>query len=143
MPWKLFLAAVLAWITGCAVSPLATEQKSGLAAVAGDWVYSHAGEPTVWEEGIPDPRQFADDSMRGCRISIATDGKASVLSPSGEGGSFTLRAAEESPLFIKLQDDSAPEKAWTYDKKTRRIIMPMELELPGKKGTMPAYFKRD
>lgn len=142
-PFLLFIVLVFA---SCANLELAGG-RSGLAAVEGRWIYSHIGKPSVWKQGLPDPSEFLNANMDGSRISIAEDGQASFLSPTGEGGSVKLRVADESDLLIRLEGvgvGETEEFSWTYDKKAKRLIMPLNLKLPdGSAGTIPAYFRRE
>lgn len=149
MRFESFLLFIVLVFAGCAnLEPAG--RRTGLAAVEGRWIYSHTGKPSVWKQNLPDPSEFLNANMDGSRISIAKDGQASFLSPSGEGGSMKLRVADESDLLIRLEGvavdetEETEEFSWTYDKKEQRLILPMNLKLPeGSTGTIPAYFRRE
>ena len=58
----------------------------------------------------------------------------------GQSGSFEVEVLEETPLYIKVGSPKEPKKAWTYDKKTRLLIWPIDIN--DGQGTMAGYFRR-
>lgn len=140
--WLALLAAV---ITSCTTPTTGTGPTgaAGVSAAAGTWRFSHTGAPTIWKEGLDDPAAFLRENMKDMVIEIQPDGSASMLAM-GRTGTFQLTARDESDLAVTLAADGAEsgQQAWTYDKRKRLLILPLELDVDGSKGTMPAYFKR-
>ena len=117
-------------------------EASGLESVVGTWKYSHLGKPSIANESTPDPSTFAKDHMKDMRISFDEKGQCSTI-VSGQAGSFSASVIEESPLYIKIGfNDQDPEKAFVYDKTTKLLMMPTQLNIGGSEGVLPTYFKK-
>jgi hypothetical protein len=119
----------------------AAHQATALKAVAGTWSFSHAGPSPVASGGI-DLVAEANEKMKSTRILINPDGNASMVAL-GQSGSFKLEVLEETPLYLRLgSPKQAREEAWTYDKSTKLLALPIKVNDGGKAGVMPAFFKR-
>ena len=93
-------------------------------------------------EDAPDPAKYLKEHVEEMRISFDENGQCSTII-SGQAGSFSAAVIEESPLYIKIGfDDQEPEKAFVYDKSTKLLMMPTQLNIAGDKGVLPTYFKR-
>ena len=130
---------VLILATACQTTPT-MHGDGALAEASGIWRFSHPGKPTI-QSGDVDVPKIVAENMQGSKISIAPDGKASMLAV-GQSKSFDIVVVEETPLFIKLGLPEDPEKAYTYDKATRLLSLPMPLDIDGDEGTISAYYKR-
>jgi hypothetical protein len=81
-------------------------------------------------------------NLNGAVISIGEDGAASMIAL-GQSGSFKVEVLEETPIYLKIGARSQPpEKAWTYDKGSKLLVFSVEIDNSGRKGTMPAYFRK-
>jgi hypothetical protein len=84
----------------------------------------------------------ANEKMKSTRILINPDGNASMVAL-GQSGSFKLEVLEDTPLYLRLgSPKQAREEAWTYDKSTKLLALPIKVNDGGKVGVMPTFFKR-
>ena len=115
--------------------------SAALKYVAGTWTYSHAGPSPISVSGT-DLVAEANQNMKTTRILIHPDGNASIVAL-GQSGSFKIEVLEETPLYIRIgSPKQAREEAWTYDKATKLIALPMKVTNGSNSGFMPAFFKK-
>jgi hypothetical protein len=109
--------------------------------VAGNWTFSHLG-PSPVSEGAEEILRVGNENMAGARISIEDDGNAAML-VAGHSGSIMLEVLEETPIYIQLGAVEVEAQApLTYDRSTRLLTLPINLDTGGESKTLPAYFKR-
>jgi hypothetical protein len=147
----LALAVICPW--GCRVTDSSPKKvvkvagemppaASNLKAVAGSWIFEDLGPSTVEFSPIQDPARLTRQRLSEARISIGEDGNTELLL-SGKTAAFRLALLEETSERITVGVPEAPrEEAWVYEKSTRLLTWPVEVNVDGKKGTMPAYFRR-
>ncbi len=117
-------------------------EAPSLKAVAGTWIFQDLGPSTVEFSPIQDPARLTRRRLSAARISIGEDGNTELLL-SGNTAVFKVALLEETPRRITVGVPEAPrEEAWIYEKSTRLLTWPVEVNVDGEKGTMPAYFKR-
>ena len=109
--------------------------------VAGNWTFSHLG-PSPVSEGAEEMLRVGKENMTGARILIEDDGNTAIL-VAGQSGSVMLEVLEETPIYIKLGAVEVEGQApLTYDRSTRLLALPINVDAGGEKKILPAYYKR-
>lgn len=141
------LLVLLVFLTNCATTTTSkpkvenASKASSLAPVVGLWRFSHAGPPSIITDAMPDLTAQTNKNMKGAKMSIDVDGNTSFVALGQSVSGTGLQVLEETPLYLKLGAEGY-ERAYTYDKSSKVLTMPMDLDVDGSKGIMPAYFKR-
>ncbi len=130
-------------LAGCQSAPSVTEAAAGgLPLVEGTWRFSHLGPPTVWNSDMPDPTKLIKAQFKNAKFVFDREGNGS-LSMAGQANSVRFKVQEETEAFLKLQVQGEPaQQPLIYDKSDRSLMMPTNLEVPGSKGVIPTYFRR-
>ena len=112
-----------------------------MGSVAGIWTFSHLG-PSPISEGAEELQKIGTENMKGAKISIGRDGNASML-VAGNAGAIRLEILEETPIYIKLGAVEIENQApLSYDKSSRLLALPINVDTGGSTKLIPAYFKR-
>ena len=112
-----------------------------LARVSGVWRFSHAGVPSISNDATKGLPAKTEKNMKDAKISIQENGEAAMVAL-GKSMAFKIAVIEETPLYMKLGAVGNEVNAYTYDKMSKLLMLSMDLDVDGAKGTMPAYFKR-
>jgi hypothetical protein len=137
------LASLLAAITllpCCStVSPMDPERP--FEAVAGQWVFSHTGPPSIATAESTGVAEFATKQLQNGSIHIKPDGNVTFIF-TGKSGTVAMVMKSVSPSHATFGSPEESGKDLIYDRKTKLITMSADLDLGGTKGSMPIYFKK-
>ena len=116
--------------------------NGGLPLVEGSWKFSHLGAPTVWNSDMPDPTKLIKAQFKNAKFVFDREGNG-TLSMAGQANTMTFDVEEETAAFLKLRfRETSDQQPLIYDKADRTLMLPMNLEVPGSKGVIPTYFRR-